>query len=497
MYIENNAKRGSREGAEGAGGRPFPVLEPGKIHYEVSKRAEGICWGGLGLVQQLVQRLGLAESIDRRLGVFKRHLPYHESDHVLNQIYNVLSGGSCLQDLEAKRRDAAYLKAVGAERLPAPSTGGDFLRRLSARQIRRLQEAFDEARVKVWKAQKKSWRKLAVIDVDGTMAPTCGECKEGMSLSYDGQWGYHPLVISLANSNEVLSTLNRPGNRPSHEQAPEWIRRAVKLVRRGGFKKVRLRGDTDFGLTAHFDGWSEDGVQFVFGKDAHPGLVKRAGQIPEQQFSKLHRRRPAPQGPERSKAARVKEQIVVEKGYKNRVLEEEHVAELEYRPAKCKRSCRLVVLRKTTKVLEGQTELFQEPLYFFYITNVPRRELSTAEVVRENNRRCNQENVIKQLKGGVSAMRMPSDTLESNWAWLAITAQAWNLKAWLGLALPAETGASVVRMHFRRFLRQWMQLPCQILRRGGRLIFRLLAGSEQAGGLLQASLLLRSHRLLL
>ncbi len=498
MYIKNSAIEGQGKEEDQAGGRPFPVLTPGNIHYAVSEKGQGICWGGLGVMQQLAGRLGLAEAIDRRVKVLKRHLPYHESDHVLSQIYNVVSGGICLQDAEAKRQDGNYRRALGAARLPAPSTSGDFLRRFSPDDVDELQESFNEARLKVWAAQPKAWRKLARIDVDGTIAPTCGECKEGMGLSYNGKWSYHPLVVSLANSNEVLYTANRPGNRPSHDGAAAWIDRAVALARRGGFEKVRLRGDTDFALTAHFDRWSEGGVQFVFGMDAHPSFVARAEKIPEKRFRPLQRRKPEPRGPRRRKAPRVKEQIVVEKGYKNLVLVHEDVAEMDYRPVKCGRDYRMVVLRKRIQVKRGQKRLFDLVEYFFYVTNVPPRELSAAGAVRESNSRCNQENVIEQLKNGVEAMRMPSDTLESNWVYLVIASQAWNLKSWLGLALPAAKGArKLVRMHFRRFLREWVQIPCQVVRRGGQTVFRLLSSNEWTPLLIQGSRLLRTGRLAL
>ena len=365
MYIKDSAI-GSQE--KESGGRPFPVLPPGNLHYAVSEKGQGICWGGLGVVRQLAERLGLAEAIDQRVKVLKRHLPYHESDHVLSQVYNVVSGGICLQDAEAKRQDGNYRRAVGASRLPAPSTSGDFLRRFSAEDVRDLQESFNEGRLRVWAAQPKSWRQLARIDVDGTMAPTSGACKQGMGLSYDGQWGYHPLVISLSNSNEVLYTANRPGNRPSHDGAVEWIDRAVALAQRGGFVKVRLRGDTDFALTAQFDRWSEDGVQFVFGMNAHPSFVARAEELAEERFRPLQRRKAQPRGPRRRKAVRVKEQIVQEKGYKNLVLVHEDVAEMDYRPGKCQRDYRMVVLRKRIQVKKGQKRLFDQVEYFFYVS---------------------------------------------------------------------------------------------------------------------------------
>jgi hypothetical protein len=115
-------------------------------------------------------------------------------------------------------------------------------------------------------------KKPAVLDLDGTIAEVSGECKEGMDISYNGKWGYAPLVVSLANSREVLYVVNRPASRPSHDGAPEWIDKAIAWTKRAGFAKTRLRGDTDFSLTAHFDRWTAErasgrkaGVEFVLG----------------------------------------------------------------------------------------------------------------------------------------------------------------------------------------------------------------------------------------
>ena len=219
-----------------SGGR---VLRGGNIVYDVSSRMEGVSSGGLGLIVQLVKRLKVAERIDERVRVLKRHLPYRESDHVLNLIYNVMSGGVCLQDVKSRREDVSYLESVGARKIPAPSTEGDFLRRFKQEDVLALQEAFNESRLQVWQSQAAEMGKRATIDVDGTTAETTGCCKEGMDLNYKGQWGYGPLVVSLAETNEVLYTFNRPASRPAHEGAVAWIDRAVKLVRRGGFEQVR------------------------------------------------------------------------------------------------------------------------------------------------------------------------------------------------------------------------------------------------------------------
>ena len=454
--------------------REQPVLESGNIHYEVSGRVEAVLCGGLGMLQQVVEATGLREAIDAKVKVLKRHLPYHESDHVLAMVYNLLSGGRCLDDLEARRQDEAFLNAVGARRTPAPTTAGDFLRRFSAEGVGWLLEAVNSASARVWRLQPKKERRLARIDGDGTIVETGGECKEGMDIGYNGRWGFGPLVISLANSQEALFLVNRPANRPSHDGAAPWFDKAVVWAREAaGFERVRLRGDTDFALTTNFDRWSDNGVEFVFGIDAHPSFVQRAEHLAQDAWKAM--KRPV-RKTRRRRPQKVKRAVVQERGFRDLTLEHEHVAEMEYTPSKAKGVYRLIVLRKRIRVTQGQLRLQDEVRHLFYVTNIPASQMDPAAVVRESNGRCNQENLIEQLKNGVEATRMPVREFNANWAYLVIAALAWNLKAWSGLLLPRKLGArAILRMEFRRFLNELILVPAQILMRGRRLIFRLLA----------------------
>jgi hypothetical protein len=114
-----------------------PMFSASNIQYELSDRTRAVSYGGIGLVHQLVGEIGLAEAIDRRLHLLKIHLPYHESDHVLNLAYNALCEGRCLEDIELRRNDETFLDALGTQRIPDPTTEGDFCRRFtSPSQIR-------------------------------------------------------------------------------------------------------------------------------------------------------------------------------------------------------------------------------------------------------------------------------------------------------------------------------------------------------------------------
>jgi hypothetical protein len=455
------------------------------IHYEVADRGRAVCHGGIGAVHALARTVGLIDAIDRNVRVLKVHLPYHESDHVLNIAYNILCDGDCLQDLERLRNDEAYLDALGAQRIPDPTTAGDFCRRFeSADQVDALMDAINSVRAEVWKQQPPSFFDRAIIDADGTIAPTDGECKKGMDISYDGQWSYHALVVSLANTREPLFLLNRPGNRPSHENAAEYLDKTIVLMRDAGFRFILLRGDTDFSQTAYLDRWDDQkDVGFLFGIDASQTLKVRAELLDKSAWKELQRPpRYDVAIEERAKPINVKEQIVAERCFKNLKLRCEHVAEIEYQPVKCNRPYRVIICRKTIDVEVGQETLWDEYRYFFYITND--RVTPAQELVLQANQRCNQENLIEQLKNGVNAMKLPVDNLVSNWAYMVMASLAWSLKAWWGLMLPAEPGRwherhtrekqDIVRMEFKRFVSGVIRLPCQIVRSGRRLIYRLL-----------------------
>jgi hypothetical protein len=453
------------------------------VHYEISDRTRATAHGGIGAIHLLVKKLGLAEAIDGNVPLFKIYLPYHESDHVLNIAYNALAGGTCLEHLELRRTDEAYLDALGARRIPDPTTEGDFCRRFTEWHVGRLQDVFNDMRVKVWRQQPEEFFEEAVIDADGTIVETTGECKEGMDISYKGEWGYHPLVISLANTGEPLFVANRPGNRPSHEGAAKYFDRSIALCRRAGFKKVRARGDTDFTQTEHLDRWDADDVTFVFGTPAMANLYDKAENLPETAWKVLHRRKKYDVKTERRRRPEnVKQQVVEDREFEDIRLMKEYVAEFPYRPTKCKQTYRMVVVWKELAVHRGQLRLFDEARCFFYITND--WEKPAEEIVFEANHRCNQENLIAQLKSGVRSLTAPVDNLTSNWAYMVMASLAWSLKAWAALMLPEkgrwqekhrEEKRKLLRMDFSTFRAAMMHAPAQIVRTGRKIVYRLLS----------------------
>jgi hypothetical protein len=450
------------------------MLNSGAVRYEVGGNIDATGFGGIAAVHRLVTKLGLVEQINDKLELLKVHRPYHESDHVLNLAYNVACGGTRLEDIERLRHDTAYMNALGADLIPDPTTAGDFCRRFTEDDVVALMEAINAVRPQLWTGRGRDLLGgIAYIDVDGTIAPTTGQHKAGMDISYKGIWGYGPLILSLANTKEVLFLVNRPANMPSHTGAAEWIDNAIELVA-SYTERICLRGDTDFSLTAHFDRWAEQ-ADFLFGMDSTAALRSRAEALDESCWTRL--KRPAPYqtstGQTRRREPNHKRRIVHEREYVNLALNHEDIAEFFYQPGKCRRPYRVIALRKNISKTRGEQVLFDEIRYFFYITT--RTDLTAAEVVACANERCDQENIIEQLKNGVNALRVPLYDLVSNWAYMVIAALAWNIKSWFAMMLHRKTDRrDYIRMEFRRFTNHIILIPAAVHRRARSITIRIL-----------------------
>ena len=449
------------------------------LWFEVSGRHSASSQAGVAAVMELAYAVGLDKALDSHLGLLSERSPYSESGHIMAIAACVLAGGTCPEHLRALRQTPEFMDLLGVNRLPDASTSGDFLRRFKTEDdakdfIQALLTVTEQVLVNKLPADE---RRVAKIDADGTFTSTDAECRQGVGYSgHKKDWGFQPLLITLSNTGQLLALKNRPGNETSSQGAAEYLDIAIESMLRV-FEEILLRGDTDFSQTKHLDGWDETGrVKFVFGYDACPNLVDLAHGLTESAWTELVRpARYVVKTKPRTKPERIKPQIVKQMNFVEIHTVREDTTEFEYQPTACKKAYRMVVTRKLMEVTQGQLVLEPQVRYFFHITN--RRDLTQAEVVKEANQRCNQENLIAQLAGQVQALKATSNTLLSNWAWMLSASVAWTLKGWFGLFAPSRAERQrIITMEWRTFQQCFINMAAEPIKSGRRRIIRLLGG---------------------
>ena len=455
------------------------------MRLEIEKRGKVTAYGGLALAHKLVNGLDLPRDIDREMELLKFHLPYHESDHVLTHVYNLFTGGTCIEDIANLQDSEAFKNLVGACRVPDPTTAGDFLRRFGSHELGVVDTVLDETRAKVWKALPRGRRCRITVDLDSTIKPVYGECKQGADFSYTGKWSYHPLLISTAETNECLRLINRPGNASSAEGVEDALDPCLERLT-GIFDRVFVRGDSAFYRTELIKLCEAHGADFAFVMRSCPALEQAVRALPEARFRpfaprldqacsrrlKQHRR----------KRQRIRRLKARQRGYRTLSTQAEWVAEMRYRPSGLDRSYRVLVKRQLIEERNGQAALLERYQYHFVITSI--QDLPAADLVRFAYARCNQENTIEQLKHGLAALRMPTGELLANAAFMLAALIAWNLKAWLSLlALPAES----LRWEWKRFRHAFVYVASKIVTRARTSVAQLASSHRFTPQLLTAS----------
>ena len=455
------------------------VMRLPKTAIEVDQRSEVTPYGGLALFAGFVRRFRIAEQLDAAVQLFKVHLPYHESDHILAMVASLFVGGTCLEDQANLQGSEAVRRILGAVRIPDPTTAGDFLRRFEGTgHLAALRAANDAVGGAVGRAVRRRRGKLplSTVDLDGHYKLLYGVQKQGADFNYKSQWSYHPLVASLAQTGECLAIRNRPGNARSSDGAAEVMDVVLPQLKERG-ARLLVRGDSDFDRQDLRDVCKKHGAYIAVVGREHTGRPEIAKAIPETAFR-----------PFRPRAWRAVEERVGKSGFRARArkpnrrrkrarernyhelrLVEQQIAEVPYRPTGSSFTYRLIVRRQLIENHKGQQHLFDQYRYRYVITDLQ----GTAEdVIDETYLRCDQENLIQQLGAGLAAWRMPVAEFDGNSAWLEIARLAWNIGKWIALlVLPEET----TRWEWKRFRLAFVHVAAQVLRRSRQVTVRISA----------------------
>lgn len=427
--------------------------------------------GGLALAVRFVAKLRVAQRIDKALPLLRVHRGYFESDHVLTHVYNLFSGGTCIEDIGHLQHSEPIRRLLGTEHIPDPTTAGDFLRRFDASDIDRLDRVGDEIQQDVWKHSYGRKRQAEVlVDVDSHVHHVYGNQMEGCDYTYKGGFGYHPLVLSIAGTQECLRIINRSGNVESSDGTVDALEDVFPLLK-SRFKRVVVRGDSAFAKGRIFDKCEEHGAFFAVVSPEQQNFHSLAENIDEEDWEEFRPRKhriPIEDRPAtRKRGPDVRRERTEARNKRDLRLQEQWIAEIPYQPARSKSTYRLIIRRQRIDE-HKQGQLFEKWRYRYVLTNLP-RSVSTREAVDMTYHRCDQEKVIEQLKNGVSAMSMPTGGFLANYAYLVCARLAHNLKAWLAqVVLPRET----MRWEWKRFRRSFVQIAARVIQSGRRTIVR-------------------------
>jgi hypothetical protein len=352
---------------------------------------------GVVLLQDFAQRLGVAQVLDEELRVKTRERGYPESEAVGSLVYNTILGGSCLSDLEVLRGDQGTQELLGAERVLAPTTAGEFLRKFDIGDVHDLQRVNLRLQERVRPHQTAT---PCTVDLDSSIYEQASTSKEGSTKAYNGEIGYHPLLAFWAEEGELLFSHLRRGSAHTARNAVWFLRQTRKRLPTGA--TLKLRADSGF-YSKEVVQWCEaEGSMFTITADQTAPLLEAIAALP------AHCWQPLPE------------------------YDLTDVAELRYQPVGWPTGYRYVVKRELAEKKTGE-------LYWKYHVLVTNEELQPAAAVMVwHLQHADMENAIKEHKSGFGLEKLPTQKFHANWAYLLMGQIAFNLVAWFKrLVLPA------------------------------------------------------------
>ena len=444
-----------------------------------NKRSPLIGYAGIVPVRNLISKLDIASIIDNHVSVLKRHKPYFESDHILNFVYNFLTGGEVINDIERLQESEGVLRILGTESIPDPTTAGDFLVRFDEKDIGAFQTSLDEIQDTAFSLLDPKRKKQATIEHDSSLHEVYGEKKEGADYSYEKIYNYNAQYITLAETGDVVHQELREGNRYSSYGLAKILPGIFDRVGRH-FTHLRYRADSASYDKAIVKVCEQKGVEFYISADQTQKLMKEIQNIEEGAW-KCFRRKNLSTGDmkplvKKRKKRKNHKKTILEKRKPNRKRKgKPQIASLLYQPVGWEKPYRFVV--KRTEVLDKHGQLYFEDglcKYIYHIVVTNNYHASDSRVMHIAQGRANQENLIKDFKYGLGLSHVPTGFFLANRIYFKIAALAWNIKTWM-LNLLAIGDGAVLR--FKRFLYLWIYQACTVSKTGrNTVVLRMDAG---------------------
>lgn len=433
-----------------------------KIKIEENKQSPLFSYGGLAIVRKIVEKLSIAETIDSKLSLLKKHRPYHESDHILNFVYNFLSGGDAIIDIDKLRKNKGLLRLLGTESYPAPTTAGDFLARFKSNDIESFRKILNVTQKKAFSLLDNKRKKTATIDSDSSIHEVYGVKKEGADYSYTKKWSYSALYFTLMETGDLLDIDLRGGNVYSSHGTSDRLSIIIKNLK-PHFAELRYRGDSAFYDKDIVSLCDKNEVEFFITADQTKKIMREVLDISEKEWKSLYKNKLRKCKTKKKRKKRKNHKKIIGKQRNSRIIEKgkSEVASFTYQPVKWEKPYRFVV--KRTEIIDesGQLPLDETLCKYRYHIIVTNSDYSESRVMRIAQGRGNQENLIKDFKDGLSLSHIPTGFFDANKIYFLIAMLAWNIKTWMLNLLDLDDGA-VLRC--KRFFYLWIYHACIISR---------------------------------
>lgn len=389
----------------------------------------------------LAQRLGVAELIDRRLGLAEHGAA--SGTKALSVIGSMLVGGDSIEDTALLRSGA--LGEVFTE-TRAPSTLGTWLRAFKWHNVRQLDAVSRELLKRLWAAGAGPADPSGplTVDVDSTIVEVFGGSKQGAAFGYTRTRGYHPQLATLAETGQVLGCRLRAGNAHAARGGDTFLAETISRLRGAGASgQITVRADSAFYSKAVLGAAERLGVRFSITVPQDKKIRAAIEAIEEAEWT------PIPywlSTPEVSGA---------------------DVAETSYTCFEGKPEARTVrlVVRRTRPTPGSQLALFTTWQYHAFVTD---REEELTQVEAEHRRHAVVEQSIAELKSAGLA-HLPSGKFTANAAWLTLAVMAHNLARAVG----ALAGGQLARATVTTLQRCLFTIPGRLVHTARRLRLRL------------------------
>lgn len=434
-----------------------------------NNRSPLFSYAGIVPVRNLIKKLDIASILDGNVSVLKRHKPYFESDHILNFVYNFLTGGEVINDIERLQETEGMTRILGTESIPDPTTAGDFLVRFGKEHIDTFQDSLVQIQDAAFSLLDRKKKETATIEHDSSIHEVYGQKKEGADYAYENTYSYNVQYVTLAETGDVLHQELREGNRYSSYGLAEILPGILDRVGKH-FKHLRYRADSASYDKAIVTPCDEREVEFYISADQTKKLMREVACIDEDAWKVFRdmnlRTTPSKKSPRKKRKKRKNhKQAVLDRRKPNRKRRgATHIASFFYQPIGWNRPYRFVV--KRTALLDASGQLYFEDglcKYNYHIIVTNNFDSSDTRVMHIAQGRANQENLIKDFKYGLGLSHVPTGFFLANQIYFKIAALAWNIKTWL-LNLLSLGDGSVLR--FKRFLYLWINHACIVSKTG-------------------------------